>query len=144
MSGAEHWERWAERWALWARRPNFDGYWRDSGPPFFELVPQPGRRTIEIGCGEGRVARDLKTCDAEQLAAFKTYQVEAFSAPIMRYGKTESVVVVARNGDQVIYYEDVENGFNVSPIGPDGTVLEHWCNAHPCGLQKMLHKYQEA
>jgi SAM-dependent methyltransferase len=61
VSGAEHWERWAERWALWARRPNFDGYWRDSGPPFLELLPQPGRRTIEIGCGEGRVARDLKT-----------------------------------------------------------------------------------
>jgi hypothetical protein len=74
------------------------------------------------------VARDLKTCDAEQLAAFKTYQVEAFSAPIMRYGKMESVVVVARNRDQVIYYEDVEDGFSVSPISPDGTVLEHWCN----------------
>jgi len=26
----------------------------------------------------------------------------------------ESVVVVARNGDQVIYYEDVEGGFNIS------------------------------
>ena len=61
MTGAEHWELWAERWALWARRPNFDGYWRDSGPPFFDLVPQPGLRTIEIGCGEGRVARDLTT-----------------------------------------------------------------------------------
>ena len=74
------------------------------------------------------VARDLKTCDSEQLAAFKAYQVQAFSAPIMRHGKMESVVVVARNRDQVIYYEDVEDGFNVSPIGPDGTVLEHWCN----------------
>jgi hypothetical protein len=74
------------------------------------------------------VARDLKTCDAAQLAAFKTYQVEAFSAPIMRYGKMESVIVVARNGDQVIYYEDVEDGFNVSAMGSDGMVLEHWCN----------------
>lgn len=74
------------------------------------------------------VARDLKTCDAEQLVAFKTYQVEAFSAPIMRYGKMESVIVVARNRNQVIYYEDVEHGFNVSPISSNGTVLEHWCN----------------
>jgi hypothetical protein len=32
------------------------------------------------------VARDLKTCDAEQLAAFKAYQVDAFSGPIMRNG----------------------------------------------------------
>jgi SAM-dependent methyltransferase len=60
MSGAEHWELHAEQWAAWARRPGFDGYWRDSGPPFFELVPPPGRRTIEIGCGEGRVTRDLR------------------------------------------------------------------------------------
>jgi hypothetical protein len=74
------------------------------------------------------VVRDLKDCDAEQLAAFEKYRVEPFSAPIVRYGQTERVVVVARNGDQVIYYEDVEDGFNVSPISPDGRVLEHWCN----------------
>ena len=74
------------------------------------------------------VAGDLKDCDAEQLATFGKYRVEAFSAPIVRYGQPESVVVVARNGDQVIYYEDVEDGFNVSPISPDGRVLEHWCN----------------
>ena len=46
----------------------------------------------------------------------------------MRYGKMETVVVVARNGDRVIYYEDVEDGFNVSPLSSDGQVLEHWCN----------------
>ena len=74
------------------------------------------------------VVRDLKDCDAEQLAAFGKYRVAPFPAPIVRYGKTESVVVVARNGDQVIYYEDVEDGFNVSPISPDGRVLEHWSN----------------
>ena len=74
------------------------------------------------------VARDVKDCDAEQLAAFAKYRVEPFSVPIVRRGQTESVVVVARNGDQVIYWEDVEEGFNVSPISPDGRVLEHWCN----------------
>jgi hypothetical protein len=74
------------------------------------------------------VARDIKACDAEQLAAFQRCRVEPFSAPIMRYGKTETVVVVARNGDQVIYWEDVENGFNVSPISSDGCIVEHWCN----------------
>jgi hypothetical protein len=74
------------------------------------------------------VAMDLKACDADQLAAFDKYRVEPFSAPIVRYGQPESVIVVARNGDQVIYWEDVEDGFNVSPISPDGRVLEHWCN----------------
>jgi SAM-dependent methyltransferase len=59
VSGAEHWERQAERWAAWARHSG-DAYWYESGPPFFELVPPPGHRTLELGCGEGRVARDLK------------------------------------------------------------------------------------
>lgn len=52
------WEHEAENWIAFARLES-DAYWhyRDH---FFELVPEPGERTIEIGCGEGRVARDLK------------------------------------------------------------------------------------
>src|SRR5262249_7018014 len=59
MGGEEDWEAEAENWVRWARTPGHDAYWyyRDS---FFDLiVPAPGRRTLEIGCGEGRVARDL-------------------------------------------------------------------------------------
>lgn len=54
----KHWERHSASWAAWARRPNFDAYWKYSAA-FFELVPPPGRRTLEVGCGEGRVSRDL-------------------------------------------------------------------------------------
>jgi ubiquinone/menaquinone biosynthesis C-methylase UbiE len=35
---------------------NFDAYWEYS--PAFRVVPA-GRRTLEVGCGEGRVTRDL-------------------------------------------------------------------------------------
>jgi SAM-dependent methyltransferase len=47
----------AEPWIQWARWP-LDAYWfyRDA---FFELLPPPPQRTLEVGCGEGRVARDL-------------------------------------------------------------------------------------
>jgi SAM-dependent methyltransferase len=54
----EHWERESSNWAAWARRPDFDAYWTYS-QAFFELLPSPGRRTLEVGCGEGRVSRDL-------------------------------------------------------------------------------------
>jgi ubiquinone/menaquinone biosynthesis C-methylase UbiE len=60
VTGAEHWEPWAKQWAAWARRPDHDSYWRESGPPFLSLLPDPGRLTLDLGCGEGRVARDLK------------------------------------------------------------------------------------
>src|SRR5579871_3178772 len=71
---------------------------------------------------------ELLNCDEKQLAVFKQFAVEPHRAPIIRYGNNETVVVIARNGNEVIYYEDVEEGFNVSPISPDGRVLEHWCN----------------
>src|SRR3954451_420872 len=52
------WESRAEQWLAWARTPEFDAYWsyRDA---FFDLVPAPSGRTLEVGCGEGRVTRDL-------------------------------------------------------------------------------------
>src|SRR3954471_14341443 len=56
---ATEWEPEAERWIEWTRSPGFDAYWtfRDS---FFEDVLAPrGSRTLEVGCGEGRVTRDL-------------------------------------------------------------------------------------
>lgn len=58
MRSAEHWEAEAHRWAAWARTPRHDAYWyyRDA---FFALVPPPGRATLEVGFGEGRVSRDL-------------------------------------------------------------------------------------
>jgi SAM-dependent methyltransferase len=53
------WEQEAEQWVRWARTPGHDAYWYYS-PSFFDtVVPGPGWRTLEIGCGEGRVARDL-------------------------------------------------------------------------------------
>ena len=54
----QHWERQAQNWAAWARTADFDAYWEYS-PAFFELVPEPIGSTLEVGCGEGRVTRDL-------------------------------------------------------------------------------------
>jgi|SRR5215470_8638944 len=40
----------------------------------------------------------------------------------------DALVVVARKGNEVICYEDEEEGFNVSPVSADGQILEHCCN----------------
>ena len=59
MSSESRWEQQAQRWVRWARTPGHDAYWYYS-PSFFDtILPRPARRTLEIGCGEGRVARDL-------------------------------------------------------------------------------------
>ena len=53
------WEWQAEAWLRWARTPGHDSYWHFRDAFFDAIVPAPGRRTLEVGCGEGRVARDL-------------------------------------------------------------------------------------
>jgi ubiquinone/menaquinone biosynthesis C-methylase UbiE len=56
----DSWERNAAHWIRWAREPGHDSYWRFHRERFLELVPSPGRLTLDIGCGEGRVTRDLR------------------------------------------------------------------------------------
>lgn len=76
---------------------------------------------------------DLAKCDDQQRAAYRQYSVEPHVAPLARYGKLEEVVVVAEKSGQAIYWEDIEEGFNVSPLGPDGMILEHRCNQDELG-----------
>ncbi|MGH9032889.1 MAG: class I SAM-dependent methyltransferase [Acidimicrobiia bacterium] len=55
------WEAQAHNWAAWARTPGHDSFfWRLNLPSFLEIVPSPGRLTLDIGCGEGRVGRALQ------------------------------------------------------------------------------------
>jgi len=53
------WEENAAAWVAWARAPGHDSYWQFHRDLFLELVPEPEGRTLDIGCGEGRLARDL-------------------------------------------------------------------------------------
>jgi SAM-dependent methyltransferase len=55
---SEGFESRAEQWLAWARTPGHDAYWHYR-EPFFALLPPPGGRVLEVGCGEGRVTRDL-------------------------------------------------------------------------------------
>jgi ubiquinone/menaquinone biosynthesis C-methylase UbiE len=60
MDLRESWEAHAAQWIAWARSPNHDSYWRFHRDQFLRLLPQPGLRTIDVGCGEGRLTRHLK------------------------------------------------------------------------------------
>ena len=54
------WDQEADRWTTWARTPDHDAYWHYRDSFFDEIVPVAGRCTVEVGCGEGRVVRDLQ------------------------------------------------------------------------------------
>ncbi len=59
MSAA--WEERAAEWLAWARTPGHDVYFdRLNWPAFRALLPPPGRLTLDLGCGEGRVGRLLR------------------------------------------------------------------------------------
>jgi ubiquinone/menaquinone biosynthesis C-methylase UbiE len=53
------WESEARNWIAWAREPGHDSYWRFHRDELLSSLPAPGRQTLDIGCGEGRVSRDL-------------------------------------------------------------------------------------
>jgi SAM-dependent methyltransferase len=60
MDLRDRWEAQASHWIRWARAPGHDSYWQFHRDQFLDLLPPPGRRTVDIGCGEGRLTRDLR------------------------------------------------------------------------------------
>jgi len=57
---SDAWERHAARWERWTRVAGHDVYYEQlNWPAFHALVPPAGRRTLDVGCGEGRVGRAL-------------------------------------------------------------------------------------
>lgn len=80
------------------------------------------------------VQDDLARCTQKQAEVFAAYRAEPYLAPIVRLGGVESVVVLARKGNQVIYWEDVEEGFGISAISGDGQILDQDCNQNDLGL----------
>ena len=59
MSAQKSWEEEAQKWITWARTPDHDVFWYYAPSFIDEIVPPAQGRTLEIGCGEGRVARQL-------------------------------------------------------------------------------------
>ena len=54
------WDAQAANWVRWARTPEHDHFfWRLGLPALLELIGEPGRRTLDLACGEGRLSRVL-------------------------------------------------------------------------------------
>lgn len=83
---------------------------------------------------EALVVRQLSECSVEQKQFFEQCKVAPYLAKIERSGTVETVFVVARTGNIALYYEDVEEGFNISELHPDGSISnpgwEQWELCH--------------
>jgi SAM-dependent methyltransferase len=57
----EYWDEQAGAWAAFARTEGHDvAHGRLNFPAFLRLLPPPGRATLDVGCGEGRVGAELE------------------------------------------------------------------------------------
>ena len=91
MPSRNPWEDEARNWIAWARTPThhvFSYY----APSFFEeIVPGAKGLTLEIGCGEGRVARELTARDHDVVALDSSFTLVRHA----RAADARSVYVVA-------------------------------------------------
>jgi SAM-dependent methyltransferase len=71
MNGAgedrKHWSQVADEWVAWARKPNHDAFWayRASLAAF---IGRGNGKALDVGCGEGRISRELTACGFEVTA----------------------------------------------------------------------------
>lgn len=56
----EHWRRVAAQWIAWARTPGHDAFWSYRNG-LARYIGEGSGRALEVGCGEGRVSRELRT-----------------------------------------------------------------------------------
>jgi len=92
---SEFWEGQAEAWVRWARAPGHDSYWLFHRDRFLELLPPPGRLTLDVGCGEGRLSRDLKELGHTVLAVDR-------SPTMVRHAREADPELEVREGDAAL------------------------------------------
>jgi ubiquinone/menaquinone biosynthesis C-methylase UbiE len=118
------WESEAENWIRWARTPGFDAYWYFRDAVFDAVLAEPATRTLEIGCGEGRVTRDL-VARGHSVVAFdrgeQLVRAAVDSDPVHRYAVAD--------GNAIPFPDecfDVVVAYNVLQVVDDlpGTVRE--------------------
>ena len=93
ISARDHWERQADDWiALTHSDPHYDYL---NKPAFLEIVPAPGRLTIDVGCGEGRLTRALMAL-GHRVLGFDASPALARAAGRQRPGLQVAIADIAR------------------------------------------------
>ena len=86
------WDRNAASWIAWARAEGHDSYSRGNRDLFLEIVPAARRRTLDLGCGEGRLSRDL----------------QALGHSVVGVDRSAAMVTAARDADASIEVHEAD------------------------------------
>lgn len=86
------WDDEALAWAAWARAPDHDTFWHFTRWRMLELLPEPGALTLDLGAGEGRLAREL-TARGHRVVGVDS------SETLSRLAATHEVTTAAMVGD---------------------------------------------
>ena len=71
-----------------------------------------------------RIEKDLREAPAELAALFSKIRTPLRAVPITRFGNVEYVFIVAEKNGVAVYFEDVEEGFNLSVLAADGSIAK--------------------
>jgi len=74
------------------------------------------------------IHEELAKCSAGQRDLFNRIKVNPYKVSIHRLGIVESVFVIAKLPDGVVYFEDVEEGFEIGNIREDGVIAMQGCS----------------
>jgi hypothetical protein len=80
-------------------------------------------KPTELGVPQSLLRVQLADCSADLQIFFESRRLNPFLASILRSGEPEQVLVVTRKDDVVLYFDDVEDGLNLSPISKDGWII---------------------
>ena len=87
---------------------------------------------------ENEVASQCKDMNDEELAYFNKMRVPLESVKIERWGNTEYVFVVAKAGAAIIFYEDIEEGFEIAELNEQGAISDY--GASQFTLQQVINQ----
>ena len=74
---------------------------------------------------EREIEIQLAELSPEQRAFFQSILVPLRAVPIVRWGELEKVFVVAEFKEVVVFYEDIEEGFEIATLNESGVISEY-------------------
>ncbi|WP_154224301.1 hypothetical protein [Marinicella rhabdoformis] len=77
---------------------------------------------------EKEVETQCALLSGQELACFTKIRVPYEPVKIDRWGKLESVFIVARKDEFIVFYEDIEDGFEIGKLNEFGIIVEYGAN----------------